>query len=1084
MMYVKYLFDLIFLHCIIALPQMNLYYTDEVSSNEYNDKIGIGYGCFRLASNMDQSYLNRQISSYCMSESSSKFHIEIDDSLQKFSFRDLKIQNITNEDLYFWSIPIDIIERYEIYFQTNDLSLEKEILYNCTLPRFGSMCQYELYYYHENYSSLYEIINGYYRSYFYDPTNLTCYIHLKCNRGYSSACLDWTEICNGKVDCLDNSIDEEYCWQLEFIECNQNEYQCRFGYCIPNEFIHDNPANFDCIDRSDETFALLNFIMSAYKQQPVFGSEDVICEKIFLTTIEDGNCDCNKEGDSFCEDEHKTDNFTKRTILFQTICDGIQELYPIMINGINETDETECQQWECDNIYTHCDGFWNCFYGEDEMNCPSLSSSPVNCSLDYRLCVTKNTSEFMCLPINKINDGIVDCLGGTDESSLCLSTGTYKEKGFYCRTNYSSTCLKFIELCNGRPNCLYGDDEQFCDKNRSLTMSPNMCLDTSIVYASDVEKFLCNYTKSKKKELISFTIDKFYELPENKIHEKELFNVITLNNNKPIPLINESRCHHGLDLHIWLNKSSNLSTSTCLCPPTYYGNQCQYQNQRISLVMRFHVPVQLKQTLFLILIMLIDNTNQRTIHSYEQFTYLSIRDCKIKFNIYLLYSTRPKQDFNRTYSIHIDIYEKYSLTYRTSYFYPVKFSFLPVHRLAFIINIPIEDEKICSNKKCSHGKCRNYFNIKQTFCQCDQGWSGIFCNISYNYKCSLNSSCTGLLNNNRSICICKENYFGSHCYLRNQICDKSPCQNHGLFCCNNLNVIEQPFSCSKNHFHCSQCISQGCILCQFRQLNLGNEINYRDMSVNDQHILYTCQIWVEKFEELQKSLKNNSITISSNTFSNNDEISQFDHQHRWNDEEQHEELGDCMICLEPLNSSSCRRLEICGHSFHQSCIDQWFQSNGKQSCPSCGYVYGISKGPQPSNGQMSTRFIQVVLPGFESYSYDPNEGGTIEITYSFQHGIQSSLNPNPGSSYSGTVRKAYLPNIKEGKEILNLLIRAFNDQHIFTIGKSVTTGMDNVITWNDIHHKTNLYGGPDRFGYPDPTYLHRVRQELADKGFK
>ncbi|UJR38547.1 hypothetical protein I4U23_031213 [Adineta vaga] len=337
----------------------------------------------------------------------------------------------------------------------------------------------------------------------------------------------------------------------------------------------------------------------------------------------------------------------------------------------------------------------------------------------------------------------------------------------------------------------------------------------------------------------------------------------------------------------------------------------------------------------------------------------------------------------------------------------------------------------------------------------------------------------------------------NHCVLNDTIC-QTTCPNcwykfaeQFIFsykicsvCCNNLNVIEQPFSCSKNHFHCSQCISQGCILCQFRQLNLGNEINYRDMSVNDQHILYTCQIWVEKFEELQKSLKNNSITISSNTFSNNDEISQFDHQHRWNDEEQHEELGDCMICLEPLNSSSCRRLEICGHSFHQSCIDQWFQSNGKQSCPSCGYVYGISKGPQPSNGQMSTRFIQVVLPGFESYSYDPNEGGTIEITYSFQHGIQSSLNPNPGSSYSGTVRKAYLPNINEGKEILNLLIRAFNDQHIFTIGKSVTTGMDNVITWNDIHHKTNLYGGPDRFGYPDPTYLHRVRQELADKGFK
>ena len=72
------------------------------------------------------------------------------------------------------------------------------------------------------------------------------------------------------------------------------------------------------------------------------------------------------------------------------------------------------------------------------------------------------------------------------------------------------------------------------------------------------------------------------------------------------------------------------------------------------------------------------------------------------------------------------------------------------------------------------------------------------------------------------------------------------------------------------------------------------------------------------------------------------------------------------------------------------------------------------------------------------------------------------MNPNPGTPYRGTVRKAYLPNTKEGQEILSLLRQAFNDQHIFTIGKSITTGMDNVITWNDIHHKTSIYGGVDR----------------------
>ncbi|CAF4557574.1 unnamed protein product [Rotaria sp. Silwood1] len=193
-----------------------------------------------------------------------------------------------------------------------------------------------------------------------------------------------------------------------------------------------------------------------------------------------------------------------------------------------------------------------------------------------------------------------------------------------------------------------------------------------------------------------------------------------------------------------------------------------------------------------------------------------------------------------------------------------------------------------------------------------------------------------------------------------------------------------------------------------------------------------------------------------------------------------EEIGDCMICLEQLGSSY-HKLEVCGHVFHKVCIDQWFQSNGKQSCPSCGYVYGIS--PQPPNGRMIVKYINKPLPGFENENYGSDQP-TIEIVYTFKAGLQGPLNPNPGKPYSGTTRNAYLPNNEEGKEVLRLLRKAFDDQHIFTIGRSTTSGQDNVITWNDIHHKTSIHGGPERFAYPDPTYLFRVRQELADKGYK
>ncbi|CAF4510674.1 unnamed protein product, partial [Rotaria magnacalcarata] len=42
-----------------------------------------------------------------------------------------------------------------------------------------------------------------------------------------------------------------------------------------------------------------------------------------------------------------------------------------LIGQDNETDETNCNQWPCDNQYTHCDGIWNCWNGADDARCGS-----------------------------------------------------------------------------------------------------------------------------------------------------------------------------------------------------------------------------------------------------------------------------------------------------------------------------------------------------------------------------------------------------------------------------------------------------------------------------------------------------------------------------------------------------------------------------------------------------------------------------------------------------------------------------------------------------------------------------------------
>jgi len=47
------------------------------------------------------------------------------------------------------------------------------------------------------------------------------------------------------------------------------------------------------------------------------------------------------------------------------------------------------------------------------------SSSLLNCSVNQNICVSPQTNELMCLPIEKVNDAIIDCLSAADKPTLC-----------------------------------------------------------------------------------------------------------------------------------------------------------------------------------------------------------------------------------------------------------------------------------------------------------------------------------------------------------------------------------------------------------------------------------------------------------------------------------------------------------------------------------------------------------------------------------------------------------------------------------------------------------------------------------------
>ncbi|XP_070760294.1 E3 ubiquitin-protein ligase DTX3L [Enoplosus armatus] len=182
----------------------------------------------------------------------------------------------------------------------------------------------------------------------------------------------------------------------------------------------------------------------------------------------------------------------------------------------------------------------------------------------------------------------------------------------------------------------------------------------------------------------------------------------------------------------------------------------------------------------------------------------------------------------------------------------------------------------------------------------------------------------------------------------------------------------------------------------------------------------------------------------------------------------------CPICMEVIVATEKKTLR-CKHSFCRDCLKQAFDY--KPVCPTCGELYGILTGTQPDGGRMNSTKSSSPLPGYEKY-------GTIIIHYYIPSGIQKEEHPNPGQPYEGASRTAYLPDSPEGRKVLNLLRQAFDQRLVFTVGRSTTSGRNNTVTWNDIHHKTSTHGGPTHYGYPDPDYLSRVRDELKVKGIE
>ncbi|CAF2091406.1 unnamed protein product [Rotaria magnacalcarata] len=155
--------------------------------------------------------------------------------------------------------------------------------------------------------------------------------------------------------------------------------------------------------------------------------------------------------------------------------------------------------------------------------------------------------------------------------------------------------------------------------------------------------------------------------------------------------------------------------------------------------------------------------------------------CGTKFNIYLLY---PKQSKNSlaNCSTHIDVFDKITIKYWAN----------------------SQQLESCPLSCTKYGRCIRYVNKQFSyFCPCDQGHSGIQCELQENCSRSSDSFCRAL-----SICICLLHKHGPTCYLKFSICQllSTPCENDGICVPIDDRIVRNKFTClCKGTFYGRRC---------------------------------------------------------------------------------------------------------------------------------------------------------------------------------------------------------------------------------------------------------------------------------------
>ncbi|PJE78672.1 hypothetical protein CI610_02381 [invertebrate metagenome] len=193
---------------------------------------------------------------------------------------------------------------------------------------------------------------------------------------------------------------------------------------------------------------------------------------------------------------------------------------------------------------------------------------------------------------------------------------------------------------------------------------------------------------------------------------------------------------------------------------------------------------------------------------------------------------------------------------------------------------------------------------------------------------------------------------------------------------------------------------------------------------------------------------------------------------------------DCGICGQTFSEEELGQLHKteCGHIFHQYCLERAIASTGTK-CPYCRmYLTPCHVEIGQPEGTMVWKLTNTCRCNLDSFVEQVHlcDEPFIQVEYYSKAGTWQ------GVSFDQDHRKAYLPYDEEGINALNMLIEAYKRGFILGVGYSISRGVEDVVIWKNIPHKTCCCGLSSNVehGYPDPDYLNRLMGILHEQGIE